>query len=191
MNANSHEFSMVCGVVLAGGRGSRMDGRDKGLVCYQDKPLIERVLARLPYSLGAVCISANRNLAQYRRYSECVVVDKQSTFEGPLAGIMAAMENKPEFEWFFVVPCDVPYLPENLLPRLWSARSQKKPVAASDGERLQGLCVLIHQDDLPGLKAYLNAGERRVMRWLNENQCIAVDFSDQKAAFKNINQLEV
>ena len=82
----------ITGVILAGGRGSRLLWQDKGLVNFKGKPLIEWILQGLQAQVGAILISANRNLAAYQAYTYPVISDDLSDFQGPLAGILSAMQ---------------------------------------------------------------------------------------------------
>ena len=175
----------VCGLVLAGGRGSRMGGQDKGLVEYQDKPLVEHVIARV--QARPIYISANRNQQQYQQYCDDVVGDEMPNYQGPLSGILSVMLVK-KHDWYFVVPCDTPHLPDNLFQRLASYCSDHLLIAAHDGERLQALCVLIHCSQIDSLKVFMESGQRRVMTWLEGQACLAVDFSGDGDAFKNVNR---
>lgn len=103
----------ITGVILAGGRGSRMGGQDKGLVPLLSKPLYQYILARLSPQVGQVIINANRNQARYRESQLTVISDLNSDFSGPLAGMQAAL-HYAKTEWLLFVPCDVPDFPLNL-----------------------------------------------------------------------------
>src|SRR5581483_1360528 len=81
----------VTGVVLAGGRGTRMGGADKGLVELHGRPLAAHALDRLRPQVDALLISANRNHDRYAALGAPVIADASSTFDGPLAGMLAAL----------------------------------------------------------------------------------------------------
>src|SRR5579871_7042257 len=104
--------------VLAGGAGSRLDGRDKGLQLLAGRPLIEHVLDALGDSVGTILISANRNAERYAAYGR-VLADAQSDgeFRGPLAGIAAAFSACAS-PWLLTLPVDCPRPPRDLLQRL-------------------------------------------------------------------------
>ncbi len=178
----------VTGLILAGGRGSRMGGRDKGLVTFSGRPMLQHVLDALRPQVGEILISANRNLAWYRRTGCRVLTDRQEDFAGPLAGILAGLR-AARTPWLLVVPCDGPLLPADLTYRLQDALAgREEPVAvAHDGERLHPTFALMRVSLAAALEAYLARGERKVAGFYNESGYAAVDFSDCPDAFLNIN----
>jgi len=97
----------ITAVILAGGRGMRMGGADKGLVDYQGKPMIEHVLTRITPQVSQVMINANRNLDHYRNYDVPVITDNNDQFDGPLAGMQAGIQHATT-DWIVSVPCDSP-----------------------------------------------------------------------------------
>ena len=109
--------SSVAGVILAGGQGSRLQGADKGLVELAGRAMIAHVIERFAPQVGSLMISANRNVAAYERFGYPVIGDNLAGFAGPLAGIAAAME-ATDARFLAVVPCDSPFLPTDLIPRL-------------------------------------------------------------------------
>ncbi|HFZ8996677.1 TPA: molybdenum cofactor guanylyltransferase MobA [Citrobacter freundii] len=185
MNAESQ----VTGVVLAGGKASRMGGQDKGLMPLNGKPLWQHVAGRLHPQVSTVAISANRNLETYRAGGLPVVTDTLPDFPGPLAGILSVMRQLPG-EWFLFCPCDTPFIPANLVERLKAQRHQAPVVWAHDGERDHPAVALVHRSLIAQIEAYLSRGDRRVMVFMREAGGHSVDFSDMKAAFRNINTFE-
>lgn len=183
------ESDAVTGVVLAGGKASRMGGQDKGLLAFHGKPLWQHVAERLVPQVARVMISANRNLDLYRSSGLPVVTDSLAGFPGPLAGMLSVMEQREE-EWFLFCPCDTPYVPDNLARRLWSQRQQAPAVWVHDGERDHPAIALMHRSIVPLLQSYLARGERRVMVFMREAGGHSVNFSDMKAAFANVNTPE-
>lgn len=183
------DSSAVTGVILAGGKASRMEGKDKGLLELNGKPLWQYVAQRLKPQVDSVVISANRNLDIYRASGLPVVTDMMNGFPGPLAGISSVLQHYPG-EWFLFCPCDTPHVPGDLLARLQEGCLQAPAVWVHDGERDHPAIALVHRDILPPLQAYLARGERRVMVFLREAGGHSVDFSDVKAAFANVNTPE-
>ncbi len=180
----------ITGVILAGGRGQRMGGEDKGLVPLAGRPMVEHVLAALAPQVDALAISANRNLERYRGYGHSVITDSDPNFQGPLAGMAAALAQATTPLALFV-PCDGPRLPADLAARLHAALGPDTPVAvAHDGERLQPAHALVRTDLARRLAAALPAGERRIAHCLRSLGAVTVDFSDQSAAFANVNTPE-
>lgn len=173
-------------VVLAGGAGRRMGGADKGLVVYQGRPLVEWVLDALKPQAAELLISANRNLDRYAAYGHRVVPDTLPDFPGPLAGVLAALENVTA-DWLLVVPCDTPHLPADLALRLLgAAQLESVPLAvAADETRVHHSCFVVRTDQREALAAFLARGERAIRAWHAELSSTTVRFD--AAAFANVN----
>ncbi len=177
-------------ILLAGGQGRRLQGRDKGLVPYQGRPLAAWVLDRIRPQVDRLVISANRHLDSYRQLCHCpVIADASPGYQGPLAGILSA-STLTQAPWLLVVPCDVPALPQDLAARLHQARRQFDSAIsmAHDGQNDQPLCLLLHRDLLSSLERYLTEGERRVRDWITQENGCRADFSHCPKAFLNLNQ---
>ncbi|HEX5637050.1 MAG TPA: molybdenum cofactor guanylyltransferase MobA, partial [Gammaproteobacteria bacterium] len=187
MTFNARNITIV---ILAGGRGSRAGGIDKGLMLWQGKPLIEHILQVLPKT-SPILINANRNLEQYQRYGYDVVADTLTDYQGPLAGILVAMKHC-KTEYLLCMPCDSPQPPQQLAERLWRClQDTHKPAAiCHDGQRLQPLFGLMSLTLLPQLEAWLAGGQRKVELFFTEVDSAVCDFSDQPACFHNFNTAE-
>lgn len=186
MGLDSH---IITGVILAGGRSSRMAGEDKGLLNYAGKPLIAHVIARITPQISRLVINANRHLADYQAFGFPVFPDSNSQFAGPLAGVAAALAYTKS-EWILTVPTDAPSLPADLANRLMQAVTATRiHVATCQGE-WQPVFALWPRTCLPALETFLASGKRAAYEFLREQQAIGVDFSDQPAAFTNINTPE-
>ncbi len=185
MNAESQ----ITGVVLAGGKASRMGGQDKGLMLLNGKPLWQHVADCLRPQVNNMIISANRNLDIYRQSGLTVITDTLSDFPGPLAGLLSAMQ-QTSAEWFLFCPCDTPFIPARLVERLVTQRHHAPVVWVHDGDRDHPAVALAHRSLAPLIEDYLARGERRVMVFMRQVGGHSVDFSDMKAAFRNINTLE-
>lgn len=179
----------VTGVVLAGGKASRMGGRDKGLQTLNGMPLWQHVARALLAQTDSLVISANRSLDIYRESGYPVIEDSFGDYCGPLAGMLSVMQ-KSESEWFLFCPCDTPFIPTVMRERFFLNRKEALVVWADDGERDHPAVSLVHRSVLPALENYLNAGERRVMAFMRQEGGHSVDFSDVKSAFTNVNSLE-
>jgi len=178
---------VVSGLVLAGGKGDRVGGADKGWLAYRGEPLIRHTSQRLQPQVAGILISANRNLERYRALGYPVVVDdpRFGQFAGPLAGICAAFRVATT-DWLAVVPCDAPWLASDLVRRLAAqAPGTRAAVACVEG-RMQPAFCLVHRDHAASLDAFLASGGRKVARWLRAIDAVTVDFEDA-APFANLN----
>lgn len=182
-------------LLLAGGRGSRMGGQDKGLIPWLDgRPLAEHVMERLLTQTDSLLINANRHQERYAEYGHAVFGDlnqrsgsASDDYQGPLAGLLAGLSHSRK-DWLLVAPCDAPALPLDLFTRLAEASPDPEQTRyAQDGKRGQPLFALIPQTAKPSLDQALNSGRRAVMRWVEQNQALAVSFADQPEAFANVN----
>ena len=179
----------IIGVVLAGGRATRMGGKDKGLQLLNGKPLWQHVADTLAGQVTTIAISANRHIDTYRQSGYAVYQDSLENYPGPLAGMLSVMQQS-QGEWFIFCPCDTPFIPSCLVERLFLLRGTAPVVWVHDGERDHPAVALMHRSLAPALLAYLAAGERRVMVFMRESVGHSVDFSDVKSAFVNVNTSE-
>ena len=181
----------ITGLVLAGGRGSRMGGIDKGLQMHRGLPLALHALRRLQPQVGAAMINANRNLDVYQAMGVPVWPDPIEGFPGPLAGLLAGLQHCAT-PWLASVPCDTPAFPTDLVERLAAAAGAHDAEIAmaatpEDGRlRRQPVFMLLRTGLLDSLAAYLQAGERKVDQWTTGHRCVEVAFDDA-AAFFNAN----
>ena len=178
----------ITAVILAGGRGRRMGGKDKGLVDLNGAPLIEYTLSAVSPQVGRLVINANRNIEEYQRYGFPVVSDTMADYQGPLAGFASAMA-AAETEYIVTIPCDSPLLPDDLVQRLVQAlnREDAELAVAHDGHRLQPVFALIQVSLLPSLLQFLQRGDRKIDLWYAQHKMAKADFSDIPETFLNIN----
>ncbi len=187
----------ITGLVLAGGRGSRMGGADKGLLPLAGRPLAWHALERLRPQVGPLEISANRHLDAYQALGVPVWPDALA-FEGPLAGLLAGL-TACKTDWLLAVPCDAPFFPADLALRL-TAGLEAAPTPAGQGCRSshvaqalqpQPLFCLLHRSLRDELARFVEAGGRRAQDWARQAQAVRVDFDrpDVDArAFLNLNR---
>ncbi|ENR5392842.1 molybdenum cofactor guanylyltransferase MobA [Providencia rettgeri] len=179
----------ITGVILAGGRGSRMGGQDKGLVPLLSKPLYQYILARLSPQVGQVIINANRNQARYRESQLTVISDLNHDFSGPLAGMQAAL-HYAKTEWLLFVPCDVPDFPLNLAKKMFSEKGTHLACYAQDNEREHPTFALLHNSLKTRLDDYLARGDRKLMLFMREIDAKGIIFTSESDTFINLNTLE-
>ena len=182
-------------VILAGGKGRRMGGQDKGLVGYRGRPLIAHVLDNIRRQASHIVINANRNLEAYRQFGYPVIADTLDDFQGPLAGFLAAM-SAAKTDYILTLPCDGPLLAPDYLQRMIDACNAElacgKPcdiAVATDGEYQQPVYALIKTALQPDLTEFLQADERKILRWFQRHPHCKVEFADD-SMFTNINTRE-
>ena len=184
---------LITGLILAGGRGSRMGGVDKGLQNHLGMPLALHALLRLGPQVGELMINANRNLGAYESMGVPVWPDASADYPGPLAGLRAGLE-RCETPYLVSVPCDTPGFPEDLVEKLADALvAHDADIAMAaiheHGElRTQPVFCLLKSSLMESLVAYLHSGERKIDRWTALHRCVTVPFDDA-AAFFNANTL--
>jgi len=183
----------ITGLVLAGGRGSRMGGVDKGLQNHLGLPMALHALMRLQPQVGATMINANRNLAAYESMGVPVWPDPIADYAGPLAGLLAGLEHC-DTPYLVTVPCDSPQFPLDLVARLAQALSAQQAEIAMAATmeagqlQVQPVFCLLQTSLLESLVAYLHSGQRKIDRWTAQHRCVNVVF-DEADAFFNANTL--
>ncbi|MES2075559.1 MAG: gephyrin-like molybdotransferase Glp [Pseudomonadota bacterium] len=188
----------ISGLILAGGRATRMGRVDKGLQPFRGMSMVAHVLQRLAPQVADVAINANRNLPAYESYCTPVWPDELSGFEGPLAGLQTGLRHCAT-PLLLTVPCDSPFLPDDLAARLHQALSEQDADLAvavtmevdESGQlrrQVHPVFSLLKTSLLPQLSAYLDSGNRRMDGWYGAIRVAEVLFDDA-AAFRNINTL--
>jgi len=177
-------------VVLAGGQGRRVDEQDKGLLELRGKKLVEHVIQKLSLQTNNIVIVANRNIETYTAFGFPVVSDRIEGFQGPLAGIDAAFSVTGS-SFLLCVPCDSPFIPDDLMDRLISAATGNNPiVVASDGERLHPVISLVHRSVWQDIQDRLSEGRLRLMDWIEAAGYDVADFSTSHELLQNLNTIE-
>ncbi len=179
----------ISAVILAGGRARRMGGMDKGLVEVAGEPMIRHVLRAITPQVDAIAINANRSLTEYEALGYPVISDELADFQGPLAGMAAALAWCPS-DRLLTLPCDGPLVPEDLADRLQSVLADGDVAVAHDGERLQPVHALLAKHCLPSLQDFLSSGERKIDRWYAQLDCRIADLSNRADLFINVNTPE-
>ena len=188
------EIDQITGVILAGGRGSRMGGVDKGLQQFRGAPMALHVMMRLQPQVGALMINANQNLAPYEAFGIPVWPDELQGFAGPLAGLQTAL-NHCETEYLVTAPCDSPFLPSDLVARLGKALvTQNADLAVAvtgegDARQAHPVFCLMKSSLLPHLTLFLQDGGRKIDAWYASLAVAETHFANEDA-FQNINTLE-
>lgn len=189
---NATQPASVTGLILAGGRGERVGGVDKGWIDYRGHPLILHVVERLAPQVRSIVISANRTLERYAQIA-AVVSDADAhlplePFAGPLIGVLAGLR-RAQTEWTAIVPCDAPHLPPDLVQRLTHAVANGHHAAHVQVQgAMQPAFALVRTSCATSLEPAVRSGERALHRWLASLPSVPVEFDDPRA-FANINTL--
>jgi len=192
----------ITGLILAGGRGSRMGGVDKGLQNLNGMPMALHTLLRLQLQVGQVMINANRNLAAYESFGVPVWPDGLADYAGPLAGFLTGLE-RCETAYLITVPCDTPRFPLDLVQRLAEALERDDaeiamaaaPESGQDGlsqVRTQPVFCLLRVALLESLVDFTHKGGRKIDAWTAGHKTVVVPFDqpgDDPLAFSNANTL--
>jgi molybdopterin-guanine dinucleotide biosynthesis protein A len=193
----------ITGLILAGGRGSRMGGVDKGLQNFNGIPLALNTLMRLQMQVVQVMVNANRNLAAYESFGAQVWPDVLDDYAGPLAGFLTGLE-RCETPFLATAPCDSPLFPTDLVARLAQALEDQDadlamacaPETDAQGQtelRTQPVFCLLRVDLLDSLVAFTQAGGRKIDAWTAQHKVALVNFDqpgDDPRAFANANTLQ-
>lgn len=193
------QVSQVTGLVLAGGRGSRMGGVDKGLQPFLGRPLARHAIDRLTPQVGALLVNANRHAELYQAWGVPVVADAlPQDFAGPLAGFLAALL-ACRTPWLCSVPCDTPLFPLDLVQRLGAAVEREGADIAvacareDDGQwRAQPVFCLLKASLTESLQSFMHAGGRKIDAWTAQHRTTLVRFDapGDANAFFNANTLD-
>ena len=196
----------ITGLILAGGRGSRMGGVDKGLQNFNGMPLALHTLMRLAPQVGEVMVNANRNLSAYESFGVPVWPDGLADHAGPLAGFLTGLE-RCETPYLVSVPCDTPLFPLDLVDRLalaldaqqadiaMAAAREDEPGSGSGAGtqlRAQPVFSLMRVELLESLVRFTHGGGRKIDAWTAQHSTVLVPFDlegDDSRAFANANTL--
>ena len=192
----------ITGCVLAGGRGARMGGVDKGLQNFLGRPLALHALQRLAPQVGPLLLNANRNTEAYaalgRPLGARVCADALPDYPGPLAGFMAGLVHC-DTPWLLCVPCDTPLFPTDLAERMLAARGEAEIVVAHGwdlergaGElRAQPVFCLLRATLRDSLERFITGGGRKIDAWTGQHRCAQALFQrpGERLVFANANTL--
>jgi len=181
----------ITGLVLAGGRGSRMGGVDKGLQNHMGAPLAMHALMRLGPEVGQLMVNANRNLGAYEAFGAPVWPDANPDYAGPLSGFLAGLGHC-DTPYLMTVPCDSPLFPDDLVQRLAAALVEHDAEIAMAATReggalqVQPVFCLMKTGLLESLVRFTQSGQRKIDKWTAQHRCVEVPFDDAQA-FANAN----
>lgn len=178
----------ITGLILAGGRGSRMGDVDKGLQTFRGQAMVAHVIERLKPQCDELIINANRNLDTYAAFGHRVVPDAIDGFAGPLAGLHIGMTHA-HHPLIVTAPCDSPFLPLDLVARLCTHLEQHQAdlAVAKTFDQPHPVFCLVKTSLAPHLHDFLASGQRKIDKWYASLKVVQVPFDDNEAAFANIN----
>ena len=180
--------SSITAVILCGGAGSRLDGRDKPLIQLGDRRIVEWIRDGLRPQVATIVLSCSRNVALYETFGHDVVVDEE-TGRGPLAGLNAALQHV-QTDWTLTTPGDTPFISSSLVERL-SPAAERDGIAVPEVNAVrQNLCLLMNSDRRTELMNYYETGGRAVKYWLDAIECDSVKLDELQDSFYNVNTHE-
>jgi len=165
-----------------------MAHQDKGLLLLAGRSLIGRVIDRIKPQVDRLLINCNRHSLAYQQFGYPLIEDAILDFSGPLRGILSARASLGE-DLCFVVPCDMPHLPQDVVQRLYAALKGHDAACVVTAGQIQPLVLLLKPDVVPRIDQYLLGGGRSVKGWLRSLDTVEVEF-DNPVDFNNINSFE-
>ncbi len=177
----------ISGVILAGGKSSRM-GEDKALKTFNNISLIEYTIKKIQHQVNSITINTNQNLDDYKKFGYPLIEDLSPEHLGPLSGIYSSLK-KIKTNWAFFSACDTPYLPKDIVARLYNqALAQNDLIAVVEtNNKIQPLVLLVHKELTENLNNFINSGKRKTQDWILQQHPAIVDCSNEENAFININ----
>lgn len=177
------------GLILAGGRSTRMGGGDKPLIALGGRPMLAHVIDRLAPQVAALALSVNGDPARFAAFGLPALADEAADRPGPLAGMLAGLDHAAArgLPLVAVAPGDTPFLPQDLVARLAGALRGAPLAYAVAGGRDHPACALIRVELRAPLRAALAAGVRRVGDWMRDMGAAEAEFPDPEAFF-NVNR---
>lgn len=165
-----------------------MGGVDKGLQLLRGKPMVQWVIERFTPQVDELLINANQNLDAYAAFGFQVIPDEIGGFVGPLAGLHRALTDA-RHDLIATAPCDSPFLPHDLVKRLYTALIEQDAelAVARTGDQPHPVFCLCRKRVLPGLTTFLESGGRKIDAWYAALNVVEVAFDDKADAFSNIN----
>lgn len=187
------------GVILAGGKATRMGGGDKGLLPLKDGTLLGHVIARLRPQVDEIALNANGDPQRFSQLSMTVLPDSIDGYPGPLAGVLAGLDWAATKEASHIVTAaaDTPFFPETLVADLEVAAQTSGLALASTHDKETGklyrhptfgIWPVDLRDDL---RTALQEGLRKVVLWTDQHNAGLAEFPVTDAdPFFNVNTPE-
>jgi len=194
MNYNKKK---ICAVILVGGLSTRMGGGIKSLYKFNNKAIFDRIYENVKNQVDEIIINSNILNNNFTKYNSTIVEDSLKGFLGPLAGIHASLEwilyKKKNYEWLLTIPGDTPFIPINLVHKLFDKVdvNKTKIVLAKYNGKIHPIIGIWHTSLYQNLKQEINSGTRKILDWANKQPIEYVEFSNLNYdPFFNINYKE-
>lgn len=188
----------IVGILLAGGLSRRMGGGDKNRLLLNGKPILTHVIDRVRPQVSSLVLNANGDPERFAQFGLPVAADVVDGHAGPLAGILTGMDwaarNVPACRWIATFPTDAPFLPTDLVEKLFAELSRQDAelaCAVSDGRTHPPIAVWS-----VGLRealrtAMLEEDMRKIDRWTARHDIVHVEFDAAGVdPFFNVNKPE-
>ena len=172
--------------ILSGGKSSRMDGNDKGLIDFYGKSVLSRIINIASDFSSDIFVVANNNLDKYRQIHPNIYTDILTDYQGPLSGIYTAL-SKCKNKKLIILPCDGPFIKDIYFKSLTSYESNKNIQVVKTDNRLQPVYARIDSSLLKNLEKFLQSGERKIDKWYNSCGFDEICFDKNTDMFLNIN----
>ncbi|MBV4504125.1 molybdenum cofactor guanylyltransferase MobA [Pseudomonas sp. BW13M1] len=174
-------------LILAGGRGQRMGGRDKGLVAWRGEPLVAHVQRAVRALSDDLVISCNRNQAAYAAYADQLVGDAEADFPGPLAGVISGLK-VARHEWVVLLACDAPRIDRALIEDLLAlAVAHDSAAMMRQGGYWQPMFSVLPRRLLPLLEQAWQSGERSLQKALLQASVQGLECVEDDPRLSNFN----
>ena len=176
--------------ILAGGKATRMQNQDKGLVNVKGQPLVENIINKISAHTSNIYINANRNIDKYKKYNYPVVKDIFDNFQGPLSGIYSMLKNI-DTEYLITIPCDCPNFDWYVIQKIVNDTDNTNELCiAHNTIRSQPVFMLVSKSKIKSLYEFLNNGDRKIDIWYQNNNYKYIYFDKDDIYFENINTIE-
>jgi molybdopterin-guanine dinucleotide biosynthesis protein A len=178
-------------LILAGGRGQRMGGRDKGLMEWRGEPLVAHIHRTVRPLSDDLVISCNRNQQAYAAYADQLVGDAEADYPGPLAGVIAGLQ-VARHEWVVLLACDAPLVDQGLIDALRQLAIDGNSAAmVRQGGYWQPMFSVLPRLVLPVLEQAWAAGERSLQKALLREAVQRFECAGDDRRLSNFNSPEL
>ncbi|MBH44463.1 MAG: molybdenum cofactor guanylyltransferase [Gammaproteobacteria bacterium] len=176
----------VTTLILAGGKSTRMDGQDKGLLNVEGKYIINYIINIAEKYSKKIIVNVNRNFEKYEAMGLVICKDVLDDFQGPLAGIYSGLM-MIDTEYMITLPCDGPFIRDIFFKKMISSDNNADINVAHDGKRIQPVYCMIKKSVTNNLESFLKTDQRKIDKWFENNITNLIDFSQYNEMFVNIN----